>query len=324
MARPTILTEDQKSFIAKLKESNPNMQVREVIGELKSYLTGQLKEKYPNLSEKEIEKLFYDEYLSESAITKYLTDLNKKINNLPNDKPWNTFILNTEPVNPDALPWLLGIQQRLKHYFAKPMTIREAKWFNRLFGFRNTIKTKDAELANNELFISNVIFTWAQIYAYREKIDFVAGIKEPDYADLDEAITNLDFEAIYKRNDYYLFKDIEATIDSIEANPDKEKAYLDRAKNTLTLLSIDLIRHIEIKYLNHSLGEPDISRDSISLYQRLLPGLDDYFGQIEALDYMKRLDLFVGLRDLCKNNAENIRQDNQILSKIFEFLKKGR
>ena len=35
-----------------------------------------------------------------------------------------------------------------------------------------------------EIFLSHIIATYAQIYAYREKIDTIADIKNTDYSDI--------------------------------------------------------------------------------------------------------------------------------------------
>jgi hypothetical protein len=45
-----------------------------------------------------------------------------------------------------------------------------------------------------------VIATWAQIYAYREYIDTMSGIKNPDYSDLDAPIAKNKIGAIYSYN----------------------------------------------------------------------------------------------------------------------------
>ena len=128
---------------------------------------------------------------------------NARVQN-PVDKSWNTALLNSEMLDPDLIPWIINVQYHLNKYLAKPLTIREVKWFTRLFGFRTYFKPLP-EMENDpdlrSLFISNVLATWAQIYAEREKVDDIAGIQEPDYSDLDIAIVDNDFSAIREYSD---------------------------------------------------------------------------------------------------------------------------
>ena len=83
------------------------------------------------------------------------------------------------------------MQYNFKKYLARPLSIREVKWFARLFGFRTYFKPLQEIEDDPDLkfmFISNVLASWAQVYAEREKVDTIAGIEEPDYSDLDIAI----------------------------------------------------------------------------------------------------------------------------------------
>jgi hypothetical protein len=128
---------------------------------------------------------------------------NARVQN-PVDKPWNTALISSEMLDPDLVPWIVNVQYHLKKYLAKPLTIREVKWFTSLFGFRTYFKPLP-EMENDpdlkSLFISNVLATWAQIYAEREKVDDIAGIQEPDYSDLDIAIVDNDCSAIREYSD---------------------------------------------------------------------------------------------------------------------------
>ncbi len=165
-ARPQKLKPSVKSLIAKRAIENPNYDRRllalELIKEIKK--AGEIQP-------------------TEDTLIKYISEARSKYTI---DKAWNTSVLNSEPISPDALPWLIGVQVHLKSYCSKPLTIREAKWFNRLSGFRYTFPVSLESLGisdrTKDAFLSLVIATWAQIYAYREKIDTIARIKEPDYS----------------------------------------------------------------------------------------------------------------------------------------------
>jgi len=101
--------------------------------------------------------------------------------------------------DPDLIPWIINVKYNLRKHLARPLSIREVKWFAKLFGFRTYFKPLP-EMENNpelkSLFVSSVLASWAQVYAEREKVDTIAGIEEPDYSDLDIAIVENDFHAI--------------------------------------------------------------------------------------------------------------------------------
>ena len=102
-----------------------------------------------------------------------------------------------------------------------------------------------------------MIVTWAEIYAYREKIDTMAGIENSDYSDLDSNIANGDFKAIYQYNENYLYD----AMGKIANREDVVKKDLEVFDNQYLLPSlINQIRFQEIEILVHSLGEPDIQR----------------------------------------------------------------
>jgi hypothetical protein len=85
----------------------------------------------------------------------------------------------------------MRLQSYRKIYDSKPLTIREAKWFDRLLGIKEGFiipSDVDAGIFEKDVFAAHVIATWAQLYAYKEKINILSGNKESDNSDLDEYI----------------------------------------------------------------------------------------------------------------------------------------
>jgi hypothetical protein len=163
MGRPPMLTEDMKEYIFGLKTDNPAMTAKDVIESVKEHLIAN----YPNptdFTEREIESLVRDELLPESAITKYVTELNKKYKAPAElDKPWSMAILDDYPqlFPPGVLPSVLDIY-RYAIEIGNIFTIRQAKWVARLSGF---FKDKD----------SKVLWFWALRYAGAEYLAHMTG-----------------------------------------------------------------------------------------------------------------------------------------------------
>ena len=126
----------------------------------------------------------------------------------PFDKPWNTASLNDALINAEILPWIVSVQFNRRQFLSKPLTIREVKWFTRLFGFRINIKPLpeiESNVGPRSFFISNTLATWSQIYADRERIDFIAGIQGQDYSDLDIAVVDNNIRLAVKYIDEKMF-----------------------------------------------------------------------------------------------------------------------
>ena len=222
---------------------------------------------------------------------------NARVQN-PVDKSWNTALLNSEMLNPDLIPWIINVQYHLKKYLAKPLTIREVKWFTRLFGFRTYFKPlpemeNDPELRS--LFISNVLATWAQIYAEREKVDDIAGIQEPDYSDLDIAIVDNDFSAIREYSDEKLSDQVhglrgnQRELTESQWEKVQEGWMLPSLKHNILIL--------ESRVLKHSLGDPDMSPQYLRAYHALLFIHDhDRYKEDWGATYQKRIDAFMSIR----------------------------
>jgi hypothetical protein len=226
----------------------------------------------------------------------------------PADKPWSTALLNHEPVDPDLIPWIIGAQFDRKHFLAKPLTIREVKWFTRLTGFMTKIKPS-AKLENDpdirSSFIINVLATWAQIYAYREKIDAIAGIQEPDYSDLDLAMANQDYKSVLGYNEDKLMYKIQNLKDKQAPIPSSQWA-----KYFAEWMLPALMEHIiyaESLYLDHSLGEPEMSQESLKAYSLMLSWNEANHGQsLLTKSYQQRLEFFIRMRQLCKEQNQTI------------------
>ena len=240
---------------------------------------------------------------------------NARVQN-PVDKSWNTALLNSEMLDPDLIPWIINVQYHLKKYLAKPLTIREVKWFTRLFGFRTYFKPLP-EIENNpdlrSLFISNVLATWAQIYAEREKVDDIAGIQEPDYSDLDIAIVDNDFSAIREYSDEKLSDQIHGLRGNQRELTESQWA---RIQEGWTLPSVKHnILILESRILNHSLGDPDMSPQYLRAYHNMLFQHDhnrDEEGW--GATYQQKIDAFMSIR---KKVVEIPESDIKLINSVF-------
>lgn len=299
-ARPKAMKPSIKSLIAKRAIENPTLD--------RTILANQIIDEINNMGEipPTIDTTIH-----------YISDFRGK---LTEDKPWNTATLKEEPISYEALPWLMAIQEWRKEYISKPLTIREAKWFNRLFGFKAIfnpfarfpeLKTSDnPSLINTWTY--NLIATFAQFYARKEKIDTIAGIKEPDYSDLDDNITKGNFQAIFKASEKALYQ----AMHEIAALPNDTpgmKAKLEKfSHNWLQPATTDNIYYYESAWLTHILGEPDMSLASRGLYVHTLktisldPNINEWTLKLPTYD--KRMKFFLGIRVWCKNNPDELKK----------------
>lgn len=287
---------------------------------------------------KEIEELG-ETAPTEDTLIKYISDARGRYSV---DKPWNTASLNIEPITPEALPWLILIQENRKIWLSKMLTQREAKWFNRLSGYRNLsppsvltdmgIESPDSNLVN--IYQSAIVATWAQIYAYREMIDAIAGIKEPDFSDLDSYLLNYNLGDLIPSEVEQTFGNFDSVLKKIEREENPNKRTVTKVENRIESGVLSFIRVEEIYNLNHSLGTPDMSPESILLYFFIMvpdyiadrlrgltyhtlkdPQLNVYYMilpepviKIRAeLTYVQRIDYFVDLRQWCKEHPEALK-----------------
>ena len=170
-----------------------------------------------------------------------------------------------------------------------------------------------------DVFISSVIGTWAEIYAYREKIDTLAGIKNPDFTDLDSNIANGDFKAIYEYNENYLYD----AMGKIANREDVVKKDLTDFDDQYLLPSlIDQIRFQEIEILTHSLGEPDMSHESIGRYSTILTWIladnPQFLKELVKLPHVKIINFLTFIRGWVKDNP-SVNDDNIIALKVNEL-----
>jgi hypothetical protein len=240
---------------------------------------------------------------------------NARVQN-PVDGFWNTALLNSEPLDSDLIPWIIGVQYHRNKYLSKPLTIREVKWFTRLFGFRLYLKPLH-EIEHNpdlkSLFISNVLATWAQIYAEREKVDDLAGIQEPDYSDMDVAILENDFSAIREYSDEKLSELIHILIEKQEQITESQ---WERIQEGWTLPSLKHnILILEARVLHHSLGDPDMPSQYLRAYHNLLFSHD--YGRDEedfGATYQLRINSFINLR---KHVVDIPEDEIKLLNSVF-------
>jgi len=136
MARDKILTDDQREFIANIKQKIPELTAGEVTGAVWSYLVLEAEKTNPNLDDEDISRI-ENEQLSESAIIGFLTDLNNKIKvkALKSiDKEWTLATLKDKEWTflPESMMYLLKIKEwcnRKTIHFS----IRQALWVSRLY-----------------------------------------------------------------------------------------------------------------------------------------------------------------------------------------------
>jgi hypothetical protein len=210
------------------------------------------------------------------------------------DKPWTSAALINEPMGSETIHWLICLQVYKRLCFSKPFTIREAKWFRNLLNFRENYSCPweiNLTPEYEDIFLSHAIATWAQIYAYREKIDNIAGIKDADYGDLDTGIATADFSKLIASNDY----------------SENWASTLNHSKKYLMPHLVDSMRLIEFFFIAHSLGYPDMADSSIILYAKgLLLTQEDNTNKprIEKLSYIQRVRLLVLLREWAKGHPD--------------------
>ena len=234
----------------------------------------------------------------------------------PVDKPWNTALLNNEMLNPDIIPWIVNVQYNLNKYLSKPLTVREAKWFTRLFGFRTYFKPLP-EMENNQelkfLFVSSVLASWAQIYAEREKVDNIAGIEEQDYSDLDIVILANDFSAIREYSDEKLSDQVHGLWGKQHELTESQWSKIQEGWTLPSLKHNILI--LESRILQHSLGTPDMSPEYLRAYHNLLFRHD--YGSYEedyGATYQHRINTFLNIR---KHVIKTKEDDIKLINSVF-------
>ena len=251
------------------------------------------------------------------------------------DKSWSSAELVDEPISPVAVHLLIVVQRYRKLFYSKPLTIREARWFNNLSDFQESYSYLP-DMITPELkstFLSLKIATWAQMYAYREKIDTIDGVKEADYSELDNGIAAGNLHELFKYNLRWandrlspVFNDENATKNAFK------KTYFSYLKPAL----FDTIREVETFVLGHSLGDPDMTENSILLYGNSLGTLfteASWNSHLEEINYQQKLNFLRFVREWCKNkpdlepnfdysNPDVRKKFDSVISNILENVKK--
>ena len=240
---------------------------------------------------------------------------NARVQN-PVDKLWNSALLNVESLDPDIIPWIINEQHHRKQFLSKPLTVREVKWFTRLFGFRTHFKPSQ-EIENDAdlrlFFLSNVLATWAQIYAEREKVDDIAGIQEPDYSDLDIAIVGNDFSAIREYSDGKLSEQVHRVKGKQNRLTESQWARINEGWVLPSLKHNILI--LESRALKHSLGDPDMSSQYLRAYHNMLFRYDyGRYPEDYGATYQQRIETFVSIR---KKVLEIPEGDINLINSVF-------
>jgi hypothetical protein len=310
--RPPVLTDEIKQVLGDLKAMYPTYSPR-ALEKQWNYFVLYVKDKYSHLKDKGPGKSKINDWVN--------TCWKPNKDQIGIEKVWNTAALKDEPISHESIPWLIGLQIQRGLYHSKPVTIRQAKWFDRLSGFRQYLESGDSltsftakeyisnvsffdipwkvSLSTNgipinerPIFIAQVIATWAQVYAYREYIDTMSGIKNPDYSDLDISIAKNEIGAIYAHNfQQYFTRMLDKTA--------TQATYSEKQRLNM-LHEVDHITFQETTLLGHALGDPEMKNSSIELYSYALwqilvrPKLID---RISKLAYIKKIQYLVHIRE---------------------------
>jgi hypothetical protein len=145
------------------------------------------------------------------------------------------------------------------------------------------------------------------MYAYHEKIDTIAGIKEPDYSDLDNNINEFiagNFQAISK----YDNKWVNVALSPVFKKRITPKDALEEAASRyLKFGFFDTIRAAESAILGHSLGNPDMPENSLEIYGFILGILlyeKDSGKVLEEINYRQKLNFLRLVREWCMSNPD--------------------
>ena len=273
------LSEEVKTTVIAIHDKHPSFSIRDI------------KKSWPNLAPKHLKA--YPPGITK--IDAFVNGSDKITERIGHEKPWNSASLSKESLSPVAVHYLACLQIYRKLCFSKPITVREAKWFNILLNFRENYSDRNQVIAPEyeEIFLSHVIATCAQIYAYREKIDTLADIKNTDYSELDNEMATGDML-------YHAALGTDMAITMFNGG------LIDGQKISDVN---DEYRFAELPFLMHTLGDPDMNDDSAILYDKSLLELYKDSGLREMLSdlpYILRFRFFVLLREWAKEHPEAI------------------
>jgi hypothetical protein len=136
MARPALLTDNQRIFITDIKREIPDLTAAEITGAVWSYLVFEEEHNNRKLDDEDILRI-ENEQLSESAIISFLTDLNNRLKakaNNPLDKEWTLETLSDKrwTFPGESLPYLLKVNE-LANKGGMRLSIRQAVWISQLY-----------------------------------------------------------------------------------------------------------------------------------------------------------------------------------------------
>lgn len=337
MSRNEKLTPESKRFISKLLDDNPKISAKSVRKLLRDFLIKDEQNKNTHLAVSEATRIVDAEdypYLPvENTIGIFIKPIREKIllnieDPKPPDTPWNTASLdisslNIEPFSPDSITLLMQAQNRRRIYLSKPLTIREAKWFNRLTGFKDMLFLPASVQDNSEAksyFIINYLATWAHNYAYREKLDSLSGIEVPSYSDLDNAFIERNYQKIDElrkkiENDFLNSPDMKIALGEFDENKHVNFDHMNQVLSTCLTGQCNLF---EQNILGHNLGDPDIAgNERLGAYGELLSitiKREDYFKKLVGFEYLRQLLFIVELRKWAneRSNDDFIYNDDHI------------
>jgi len=249
------------------------------------------------------------------------------------DAPWQFGLSKSNDVLAEAIPWLMELQLYRKTYCSKPITIREAKWFSRLSGFRQTFSDLSDFLTASEIhddkirnsFLWNVIATWAKLYAYREKLDTTAGIEKTDYSDLDSYMGTNSLKALDEYNNKWSLITVKRIANEVEITREDLEKF-----NVRYMMSsnIDNVRSGEIYFLAHSLGDPEMTDSAIDLYSHaftiIFLDLDGFSKRLLKLPYILRIRFLVNLRRWISEHPDELKSSIEpVIGQIMEKVEKS-
>jgi hypothetical protein len=247
------------------------------------------------------------------------------------DKPWSTAALISQPLNWEIVPWLVGAQFNLSQFLAKPLTLRQALWFCRLYGFKNNLEPGPELVTNPQLkvfFIGNALTTLSLIYAFRERIDSIGGKQELNFSDLDAAVLKAGPKSILEYSGGILNTEIQHLLDR-KAKPIANGSIIKwDSRLTSPLVSV---RYLESLYLSHAHGEPEMETEPLRQYHFTLAMLtvsDDSPGpefreRFQRFTYLQRIHFLIGLRRQL-GKIDDIEHGNLEIVDLLDQMEKGK
>ncbi len=214
------------------------------------------------------------------------------------DKAWSMGRLAKDELSPEAIPMLLEIQEQRRIDEQSPLSIREAKWVSRLCHLK-----QHGDVGSDEMRTSITIATWAEAYALREKLCYVAGV-DCDTSDLDQGLSS-DFNASLGEWELRFLAD---------AVMKTEPGHLIKDERTFrtTFYTLATMR-VEMEFLRYWLGRPDFDMDSWDQYVQILEALPDSIRSALHIFGREHVEqFFMSLREWVRLNPEWVHQHSRL------------